>query len=50
MQKVIAAAPIDLVAIDVLSGLPTATDGSTCILVAVDYRSKWAEAYALPVS
>ena len=48
MQKVTAAAPMDMVAIDVLSGLPTATDGSTCILVAVDYMSKWAEAYALP--
>ena len=47
MQKVIAAAPMDMVAIDVLSGLPVATDGSTCILVAVDYMSKWAEAYAL---
>jgi len=48
MQKVIAAAPMDMVAIDILSGLPTASDGSTCILVAVDYMSKWAEAFALP--
>ena len=48
MHKVIAAAPMDMVAIDILSGLPTASDGSTCILVAVDYFTKWAEAYALP--
>ena len=39
---------MDLVAIDILSGLPTADDGSTCILVAVDYFTKWVEAYALP--
>ena len=48
MTKVIAAAPLDMVAIDVLAGLPVATNGSTCILVVVDYMTKWAEAYALP--
>jgi len=48
LQKVFASAPMDLVAIDILSGLPTADDGSTCILVAVDYFTKWVEAYALP--
>ena len=48
MVKVSAAAPMDMVAIDVLSGLPQATDGSICIIVAVDYMTKWAEAYALP--
>ena len=48
MTKVIAAAPLDMVAIDVLSSLPTASDGSTCILVVVDYMTKWVEAYALP--
>ena len=48
MTKVIAAAPLDMVAVDVLSGLPTASDGSTCILVVVDCMTKWAEAYALP--
>jgi len=48
LQKVTAAAPMDLVAIDVLSGLPAATDGSKCILVAVDYFTKWMEAYPLP--
>jgi len=48
LVKVIAAAPIDLVAVDVLSGLPQSDDGFTCMLVAVDYMTKWAEAYALP--
>jgi len=48
MEKVTAAAPMDLVAIDILSGLPTASDGSTCILVATDYMTKWTEAYPLP--
>jgi len=48
MVKVTAAAPMDLVAVDVLSGLPQSDDGSTCMIVAVDYMTKWAEAYALP--
>ena len=48
MTKVIASAPLDMVAIDILSGLPAATDGSTCMLVVTDYMTKWAEAYALP--
>jgi len=48
MEKVTAAAPMDLVAIDILSGLPTASDGSTCILVATDYMTKWTKAYPLP--
>jgi len=37
-----------LVAVDILSGLPHADDGSVCILVAVDYFTKWVEAYPLP--
>ena len=48
MVKVSAAAPMDVVAVDVLSGLPQAHDGSTCVIVAVDYMIKWAEAYSLP--
>jgi len=46
LHKLIAAALMDLVAIDILSGLPVASDGSTCILVAQDYFSKWTEAYS----
>jgi len=37
LQKIIAASPMDLVAIDILSGLPTASDGSRYILLATDY-------------
>jgi len=48
LQKVFAAAPMDLVAVDVLSGLPVTADGSKCLLVAVDYFTKWVEAYPLP--
>ena len=48
LQKVIAGAPMDLVAIDILSGLPVATDGSKHILVVTDYFTKWVEAYSLP--
>jgi len=48
LVKVTAAAPMDLVAVDVLSGLPHSDDGSTCMIVAVDYMTKWAEAYAFP--
>jgi len=39
---------MDLVAVDILSGLPEARNGSKCMLVVVDYMTKWAEAYALP--
>ena len=48
LHKIFAAAPIDLVSVDILSGLPEAKDGSKYILVAVDSFSRWAEAYALP--
>ena len=39
---------MDLVSIDILSGLPVASDGSKYLLVAVDAFTKWIEAYPLP--
>jgi len=48
LQKVITGEPMDIVAIDILSGLPLATDGSKYILVATDHFTKWSEAYPLP--
>ena len=40
--------PLDVVAVDILSGLPTTTDGSRYILVLTDYFTKWACAFPLP--
>jgi len=48
LQKVMTGAPLDIVAIDILSGLPATPDGSKYILVATDYFTKLSEAYALP--
>ena len=48
LQKVLSGAPIDVVAVDVLSGLPITPDGKKYILVLTDYFTKWACAFALP--
>ena len=48
LRKMFAGAPLDLVAIDILSGLPVKPDGLKYVLVVTDYFSKWTEAYALP--
>jgi len=48
LQKILASAPMDFITIDILSGLPTADDGSKYILVAVDFYTKWMETYSLP--
>ena len=44
LQTIPVGAPMDLVAMDILSGLPTADD----LLVVVDAFTKWVEAYPLP--
>ena len=48
LQKVVTGAPSGIVAVDILSGLPSANDGSKYILVLTDCFTKWSETYALP--
>ena len=48
LQKIPFGASLDFVTMDILSGLPTASDGSKYILVVVDEFTKWLEAYSLP--
>jgi len=48
LQKIPVGTPMDLVTMDILSGLPTADDGSKYLLVVVDAFTKWVEAYPLP--
>jgi len=48
LQKVLTSALLDIVAIDILSGLPTTPDVLKYILVVTDYFTKWATAFALP--
>jgi len=43
LHKVSAGAPMDIVAIDILSGLPATADGYKYLLVATDYFTKWLE-------
>ena len=45
--KVITGAPMDIVSIDILSGLPVTKEGHKYLLVATDYFTKWTKAYPL---
>jgi len=48
LQKIAVGVQLDLVTMDILSGLPTASDGFKYILVLVDAFTKRVEAYPLP--
>jgi len=48
LQKVITGAPLDIVAVDILSGLPVTPDGLKYIMVVSDYFTKFSMAFALP--
>jgi len=48
LQKVLTGVPLDIVAIDILWGLPTTADGMKYILVVIDYFTNWVSAFPLP--
>ena len=48
LRTIVTGAPMDIVAADILSGLPVTEDGLHYILVLTDYFTKWACAFALP--
>ena len=47
LHKVIVGEPLDIVADDILSGLPVTKDGYKYVLVLADYFTKWTEPYPL---
>jgi len=47
-RKVVTGAPLDILAVDILSGIHVTSVGLKYILVLTDYFAKWACAFALP--
>ena len=41
-------APMERIAVDIMGPLPVTKQGNKYLLVAIDYFTKWSEAYALP--
>ncbi|KAK2899766.1 hypothetical protein Q8A73_012895 [Channa argus] len=48
LQQYLVGAPMERVGVDILGPFPTTEAGNRYILVAMDYFTKWAEAYAVP--
>ena len=48
LQLVLAGAPMERVAVDITGPLPLSASGNKYICVAMDYFTKWPEAYAIP--
>lgn len=48
MHRYNVGAPFERIAIDILGPLPRSSDGNKYMLVAMDYFTKWPEAYSIP--